>query len=262
MNEITQTNFSLAVTVPQTTSDHAVIRLRYLSENPTENDRGTIFYQCADVKIVSAATSEEKEVSKEVPATSVKDSDKSYDCCAAGQFTLQGYETSSWRNPTSKSYYFDKEHLLFRVDTVSGKGTTPRDGHFQMISNFSSGIEYYYNVHANTCDLYGLNYWSDWCYGAVNNQRHHASLKIGNELADVWSLPGDNDVFRWTNARDSCVPVSMNRVDSGEVTYFYDFKEGAPDASVFTLPSACIRKEAELLGKGKLPASPHSQMRL
>ncbi|RYH00356.1 hypothetical protein EON65_49520, partial [archaeon] len=41
MNEVTQTNFTLTVTIPSTPSEHAVLRLRYVSQNPTENDRGT-----------------------------------------------------------------------------------------------------------------------------------------------------------------------------------------------------------------------------
>jgi hypothetical protein len=268
MNEITQTNFSLPVMIPSTASDHAVLRVRYISQNPTENDRGMTFYQCADIKVTAGSsvapfrptsTATDNSKKQEQPVVSKS----SYECCAPKQFTLEGFETSSWRNPTNKAYYFDTDSKFFRVDTNSGSGMTPKDGHFQMFSNFSNGIEYYYNVAANTCDLYGLNYWSDWCYGSVNNQVHLTQVKVGHETADVWAMPGNNDVFTWTNTRVDCLPVGFTRVDSGELTVFYNFKEGAPDASFFQLPSACIRKEEEMLKSGKkLPQSTRHHMKM
>lgn len=113
-----------------------------------------------------------------------------------------------------------------------------------MYSNFTSGIEYYYNVVAGTCDLYGLNYWSDWCYGSVNTQTYLTSVTVGNEEADVWQQ--DNSPFTWTNTRDSCVPVSHTRIDTGEATFYYNMVVGAPDLSVHTIPSACKRKQEEM----------------
>ena len=44
----------MRIVVPNVVADNAVVRVRYVSQNPTENDRGTTFYQCADVKIVKA----------------------------------------------------------------------------------------------------------------------------------------------------------------------------------------------------------------
>jgi hypothetical protein len=127
---------------------------------------------------------------------------------------------------------------------VSPPGVTPKDGYFQMFSNFTSGIEYYFNVHANTCDLYGLNYWSDWCYGAKNQQTYLTSVTIGSEVADVWGEEGNP--FTWTNARGSCTPVSSVRADTGEGTFYYDMRVGAPDPSNFVLPAACVTRAAEL----------------
>ena len=118
MNEITQTNFSLSITVPNVDCEHCVLRMRYLSNNPTENDRGMIFYQCADVQVNKATT--------DTPIIEINkvsdDKSISHDCCAASSFSMSGYETASWRNPTQKQYYFDATHKLFRVDTVSGSG--------------------------------------------------------------------------------------------------------------------------------------------
>jgi len=54
MNEITQTNFSFVVTIPSVQCDACVLRVRYVSNNPLENDRGEIFYQCSDITITSS----------------------------------------------------------------------------------------------------------------------------------------------------------------------------------------------------------------
>jgi len=250
MNEITQTNFTLSVPIPNVDCEHCVLRMRYISNNPTENDRGMIFYQCADVKVEKSVADEAKVV---LPVVETKSSvnEVKHDCCAAKQFTMQAYETSSWRNPTQKLYYFDAARQLFRIDTISGNGNTTRDGSFRMFNNFTSGIEYYHNVATDSCDLYGLNYWSDWCYGAANNQVYYSSITVGNDLADIWRQEGENDVFSWTNTRDSCVPVAQSRQDTGETTFYYNFKEEVPLASVFELPAACVRAEANLKGSVK-----------
>jgi hypothetical protein len=250
MNEITQTNFTMRVQVPNVATDHGVVRLRYLSNNPTENDRGMIFYQCADVKVTASSSVEVEQVVPEVPAASFK----GYECCAPKQFTIDGYESSSWRNPTNKKFYFDAVNKLFRVDTNSGKGVTVKDGYFQMFNNFTSGIEYYHNVNAGTCDLYGLNYWADWCYGSVNAQTLHASSTVGYLTTHIWEQK--DTPFLWTNIESGCVPYSMGRIDTGEKTIFSNMKVQAPDASVFQLPAACVRAEAALKSIKDLQKAP------
>jgi hypothetical protein len=258
MNEITQTNFTLPVLIPNVAVDHGVLRLRYFSNNPTENDRGMIFYQCADVSVTVSAEADGAKPAAVAPKAAVPATGS--DCCAAKQFTMSGYEVGSWRANTKKDYYFDAVSQMFRVDTISGLGSTPRDGWFSMYSNFTSGIEYYFNRAKGTCDLYGLNYWSDWCYGSANAQVYSYNVTIGNEVADVWTQAGSYDPYFWTNARDSCVPISQFRRDTGESTFYFDFKEGAPDASVFVLPAACVKSEMEFRGRNgdvkSLPKAP------
>lgn len=123
MNEITQTNFTIRVAVPNQAIEHGVMRLRYVSQNPTENDRGTTFYQCADVRIVAATESAAANKAKSTTKPTAQDTASAgKDCCAPGEFVLHGYETGSWRNPTDKKYYFDAANKLFRVDTISGTG--------------------------------------------------------------------------------------------------------------------------------------------
>jgi len=112
----------MRVQIPNIDSAHSVVRLRYVSQNPTENDRGMTFYQCADVKITKSAEGSIANHVKPVALAPVAPTRGGADCCAAKQFTMEGYETNSWRNPTAKKYYFDAAQNLFRVDTNSGTG--------------------------------------------------------------------------------------------------------------------------------------------
>ena len=118
MNEITQTNFTYPIAVPNIDCPHCVLRMRYQSQNPTENDRGTTFYQCADVAITKSDTV------RDLPKVHEAKSQGGNDCCAAASFTMQGYETGSWRQTTTLSFYFDTPSQQFRIDSNSGTGTT------------------------------------------------------------------------------------------------------------------------------------------
>ena len=130
-----------------------------------------------------------------------------------------------------------------------------------MYNNFTSGIEYYYDVNNNVCDLYGLNLWSDWCYGEKNSQTYSNSIRIGSEIGDVWKMKGND--FSWTNARRSCAPVAKNRDETGETTVYFNYKPGAVDTSVFDLPQACVAEQQKLLARTgrisgeSLPRSTH-----
>jgi len=253
MNMITQTNFSIRVTVPNIDCDHCVLRMRYISQNPTEDHGGSpTFHQCADVKVTKTDAAAQK-AHKETKESKVKSSTGS-DCCAPKQFTLEGYETGSgWRNPTKMNFYFDAVNELFRIDTNSGSGETAKDGSFKMYNDFKNGIEYYYNVATDNCDLYGLNLWSDWCYGSINSQIYAQTVRVGDEAADVWKMDGND--FYWSNIQDSCTPVSKTRSSSGEATYYYNLVEGPLPEGWFDLPKACT-DAAKGVEANKLEARP------
>lgn len=52
---VVQTNFTLRVRLPNTPTSHGVLRYRYQSNNPMENDHGTLFYNCADIELIGGA---------------------------------------------------------------------------------------------------------------------------------------------------------------------------------------------------------------
>jgi len=294
MNMITQTNFTVSVTVPNVDCPHCVVRMRYISNNPKEDDRGTVFHQCSDVSVakqdsVAAVDTHENAkltrqfatdggscppgqsyscsghfgacvcVEHSASASSVVEAaTRDHSCCSADQFTMDGYETSSYRQPTQKKYFFDTSKQMFRIDTNSGSGVDVKDGYFQMFNNFTSGIEYYYNVNANTCDLYHCDLWDQWCYGAENQQTYAVSIKMGSETADVWRMEGTD--FTWTNQRKECIPVGMNRATTGETTVFYNYEATAPAQTDFELPEACIQEERLMSDVKSLPRSPRTSI--
>lgn len=256
MNEITQTNFTIRVAVPDVECTACVMRLRYLPHNPLEP---TAFYQCADVSVSKGAESHPALTSTAPNLRGhTTPPGQGVECCTARQFTMQAYETSSWRQPTQLTYYFDTDAGLQRIDTNSGSGSTIYDGHFQMYSNYSSGAEAYYNVAEDSCVVYGLDYWNDWCYGSTNDEEYVQSVIVGNQLADVWQVPGN--VFSWSNTRDHCVPVSLNRDDTGETTFYYNFVEKISSEDVFIPPAACVTELSKVahLHHSVLPRAPHS----
>jgi hypothetical protein len=265
MNEISQTNFTLRVAVPDIECSHCVLRLRYLSNNPLEP---SAFYECADVSVARRAdggnlrggspAAADATAGQQAPAGGGGGGGGGgTECCAPGQFTMQGYETSSWRQPTQMSYYFDTAAGLQRIDSNSGSGDSIYDGHFEMYSNYSSGAEAYYNVETGSCIVYGLDYWNDWCFGSGNSEVYVSSVMVGSQAADVWQVPGS--VFSWSDTQQGCIPVSMNRYDTGETTFYYNFAEGTPDAAVFVPPAACVAglTEAALVQPSALPRAPH-----
>jgi hypothetical protein len=270
MNMITQSNFSLSVTIPNLDCDQCVLRMRYVSNNPTEDHGGSpTFHQCADVtvkKTTAATVSPHSSFSSTGSNTTTSGSKEDIntgkegqgkDCCAPKQFTLEAFEHSSWRNPTRLHYFFDAQQELFRIDQDSGPGLTVKDGKFQMFNEFKSGIEYYYNVNADSCDLYGLNLWNDWCYGSLNNQVWQAEAKVGDKTADVWGMTG-NDFF-FTNLQDSCTPVSKTRSSDGEVTHYFNMAAAPPVDGFFDLPVACVQAKQQYdLHKQPLSASPRA----
>ncbi len=55
---VTVTNFTVAVKVPAVVTQHAVLRVRYISNNPLEidpaNNTAAVFYNCADINITDS----------------------------------------------------------------------------------------------------------------------------------------------------------------------------------------------------------------
>lgn len=150
MNQVTQTNFSLSILLLNETCRRCVLRVRYLSQNPKEDDRGTTFYQCADIQLVANP--------KAIPATAADEpkakETSSYDCCAPASFVLMFvHRIPETDFHSSGLIYYDKpsKQMAVRITSGPAQSTTIRNGVFAMWMNFTSGLQSYQNVNENSC---------------------------------------------------------------------------------------------------------------
>lgn len=278
MNEISRVNFTVDITVPQSIGA-GVLRARYISNNPDENDRGMIFYQCADVSIsagvtkqvIGAETSRSKTsgagptpVGGTVAAKPQPSPDAtagsapwtaSNACCAPSSFTT----SFKYDHPNSKGIiYYDAKAKMMRTDVVSGDGTsgTTDNGSFRMYSNFTSGIEWYYNVVTNECAEYGLDFWNDWCFGDAGSSETWTSdgaCPSGSETSSEVCHFYRNGPWQFSATTDGCFPRSMVGSPSGSVqqaVYYLDSTEGPIDPSIFKAPAVCKPGTAAANGSG------------
>jgi len=149
---------------------------------------------------------------------------------------VYAFETGSWRKPTNIQIQYDKINSLMRVETASGYelGNSTYDGTFVMWLDFSSGIEWYYNVGTGKCTAFGLDYWNDWCYGEMENTQYSGALNIVGTLCDYW---GSGDLY-YSNAQYSCIPATKTRHSTGEFTLYYGYFP-AVDPTKFIPNPAC-----------------------
>ena len=136
-SELTQTNFSRTINIPNVACDACVLRTRYVSNNPLEDPQGhgPTFYQCADVKFVASDAAPAPAVATPAPVAT-ETTDKS--CCAPATFTT----SFTMDKPMTKSkgvIYYDADNKMMREDVVhgDGTGTTATNGRFTIISNFT-----------------------------------------------------------------------------------------------------------------------------
>ena len=108
---VTQTNFSSTIRIPEKAADHAILRFRYVSHNTAEidpaNNTESIFYNCADIRIVENAVANDEIVAPSQPAAIT---DKKT-CSTPGTMALTAVETTS-RGAISHEIYYDNVHEL------------------------------------------------------------------------------------------------------------------------------------------------------
>jgi len=106
--------------------------------------------------------------------------------------------------------------------------------------NFTSGIEWYFNVNTETCSGFGLDYWNDWCYGEVENTKSIGTLSIAGVTCDVWGV--QNSDLWFSNTQNSCIPVTRARSSAEELTLYYGYTPTV-DPGYFIPNPACHRAE-------------------
>ena len=251
MNQITQTNFSIEIDLPNQACDECVLRVRYLSNNPEEDDHGTVFHQCADIKLTQSirnqfSRSKSIQSNKQVPK---QRKDDPHDCCAP-----ESYETAFLHVIPEIDFrsegiiFYDKQANQMRVIVTvnGGRGNSTYDGTFDMWMNFTSGYQWYYNRNTGACDLYGLDFWNDWCFGNKYNQSEDfvaADVKCSSTLqpASQCNQWKNGEFVFETFATNECQPSSISR-PNGERTDYFRGRSGPIPSHVFVPNPVCHRQ--------------------
>jgi hypothetical protein len=109
---VTQTNFSVGVQMPARAADHVLLRVRYASHNAGEvdpaNNTDSIFYNCADVRLVAAPSGDADHEETVAPAAAMP-------AVAAPQLTQKQKDASGCTTPA--------QWLATAVETTAGSGT-------------------------------------------------------------------------------------------------------------------------------------------
>jgi hypothetical protein len=253
MNQITQTNFSIEINLPNEPCNECVLRVRYLSNNPEEADHGTVFHQCSDVKLTSSLLNtlkKDQEHKNEIIENINKQrNDDPHDCCIPESYAnafLHHIPAIDYRS--EGLIFYDKKAQQMRVTVTAngGRGNTTYDGVFDMWMNFTSGYQYYFNRNSGTCDLYGLDYWNDWCFGNKYNQSEDfvaADIRCSTPFgpAQTCNQWRNGEFLFETYAPDQCLPSSISR-PSGERIDYVKGRIGPIPPSVFTPNPVCLKK--------------------
>ncbi len=237
-DQVTQTNFSLAIQLAKP-SKHAVLRYRYISNNPDEiypsNNTAAVFWQCADIAIVGSAVDvAKKQQMRKKTERRVRGDAKG--CCVPPQFQISGREENA-AGITNHQMYWDQTNGLVRWDKVLGQRN------LTLWNNYTTNSEYVFD--GQTCSLYGSDAFYGWCFGS---------------RAGSWMVPAGSSggVNKWTSSngfqfgatQEQCLPAFLYRPGSTNIT----FTNGGPlkDRSVFALPAVCNNAHIKKSGCGSM----------
>ncbi|CAF0779537.1 unnamed protein product [Adineta ricciae] len=251
MNQITQTNFSVEIDLPSQTCDECVLRVRYLSNNPEEDDHGTVFHQCSDVKLTQSFSNalKPKKFEEKTEKPIVQHNEDPHDCCAPESYTNAFFHIIPAIDYHSEGliFYDQKAKQMRVIVTVNGgRGNTTFDSTFDMWMNFTSGRQYYYNRNTGSCDLYGLDYWNDWCFGNKYNQTEDfvaADVKCTSPYGQTRNCnQWRNGEFLFETLSDSaCFPSSISRPTGERIDYLKGAVTPIPPATFVPNP-VCMKQ--------------------
>ena len=236
MNHNTQTNFSIPVQLPSAYCDYCVLRVRYLTNNPDEEDQGRIFHQCSDIRLTKSSKAViQADVHQNSPITHQHDP---HDCCAPSSFQTSFIHRIPDIDYTSSGViYYDQPSEQMRVSL------TTMGIKYNMWMNFTSGKQYYHNVNEKTCRLFGLDLWNDWCYGSTFNQSEDfraANISCSSGMfsrCNQWQ----NGDFLFESTSPGCYPAALNRLSNAERTLYFSAKDGPFPPEVFQPDPICLK---------------------
>eukprot|EP01012_Entosiphon_sulcatum_P004942 TRINITY_DN1207_c0_g1_i1.p1 TRINITY_DN1207_c0_g1~~TRINITY_DN1207_c0_g1_i1.p1 ORF type:complete len:358 (-),score=29.90 TRINITY_DN1207_c0_g1_i1:18-1091(-) len=236
-DQVTQTNFTAAVVLPARSSDHAVLRYRYVSLNKGEidpkNNTDAIFWNCVDIRITSAT---ETPVVHPPKAPQTKSGDS---CCAPNQFQMQAREFGA-NGEVHHQIWWDALANLTRWDRIGSLEPTKPNGRLQLFNNYTSMDEWVYDPDSDKCELYGSDPFYPWCFGASFGMNFAGNGTRNSQPVSLWNNPTNG--FTWESSQDSCYPIRRARRgtrhdDSVEIEFF---NQGPIRGdNFFHLPVAC-----------------------
>ncbi|CAF3976837.1 unnamed protein product [Rotaria sp. Silwood1] len=257
MNQLTQTNFSVDIRLPNVTCKQCVLRVRYVTNNPAENDHGTTFHQCSDIELTSKSIKENEKIVKQAEQRLLNEDKKanitkqqnSHDCCAPQSFlTFFVHHIPQIEFYSSGIIYYDKPSQYMRVSLIAGDGESNKaqNGKFDMWMNFTSGLQYYHNINDKKCYVLGLDYFNDWCFGNKYNQSEdfvakNVKCKSHTGLCNQWKN-GDFIFEAYANrTRSGCYPAGIYRLSTGERTDYYYSLDGPFSPEIFQPDELCLK---------------------
>jgi len=230
---VTQTNFTIPVTLPKQPSPHSILRLRYQSNNPAEKDKDTtIFYNCADIELLSS-----EEASEDVAVPVEEDSKARSElqhpgCRAPTSWEVRALETSSI-GTTEHRVVYDWVTKFVRWERHGNlepnKGVTS----LLLITNYTSGIEYVIDPDTKVCLKYGADAMYPWGYG-LGGMAYEGTVMMDMQVLNSWANPTSG--LRWLSTQ-ACLPYLHFTGSSS--TLFFDHKVGPVPGSSFIPPSYC-----------------------
>ena len=240
MNHNTQTNFSIEIQLPNIECEHCVLRVRYLTNNPDEEDHGKIFYQCSDIQLRNKSSNyiqikDQKGV--------IKHENDPHDCCSPSSFQMSFIHWIPEIFYTSSGMiYYDKLQSQMRI-SMSSMGIE-----YNMWMDFTSGKQYLNNVNEKSCRLFGLDSWNDWCYGNTYNQSEDflaSDVSCLNGVFDYCSRWKNGD-FIFESTANECFPSSLTRLSTEEKTIYFNHKSGPISPEVFRPDPICLKQPMEI----------------
>ncbi|CAF0830754.1 unnamed protein product [Adineta ricciae] len=236
MNHNTQTNFSIRIQLPSEPCEFCVLRVRYLTNNPDEEDKGTTFHQCSDIQLKSTLKKVSRPSLNQIQP--IKHENDPHDCCTSPSFRTQfTHRIPDIDYISSGLIYYDKPSQQMRVTLFS------MNIRYDMWMNFTSGKQYYYNDNNKTCHLFGLDYWNDWCYGNTFNQSEDfqisntSCLSGRSRYCNQWK----NGDFFFQSTTTGCYPAALYRKSNNENTIYFNPKDGPFSPDIFQPNPICLK---------------------
>jgi hypothetical protein len=253
---VTRTFFNRKMTLPNKAAAHAILRARYVSNNPLEIDPSTntdaIFYNCADIRIVAAAAADNNDNNKEQvvvveqpqpqqqAAVELKPLDN-YQCNTPASWTGQFMERNDWGFVSHTIYYDMPTERVRWIKNGTIDGTSGAQNRIDLINLYGragSPIEYVNFLARGQCFKYGNDRWESWRYGNDNGMTH---VGRGADGIDRW-ISGDG-IYEWTTqdlGDGLCAPVSWRRGEASISQLSFTASTRPLNPTVFVPAADCV----------------------